>query len=158
MSLPNVALATWQAQVDTMSPKKQEAWKASTRDVRGTRHCIRYHNGYFQVKCTARLLGESVHPLDGWAPIIAKGSQPSEEQLQASYGHVLPGGVPELQIPTTETAQLRQALEGCGLEDFDMELFKALLIREMIEENHTGKHHRNRAVAVPTAAGQPVRG
>ena len=157
-SQPAVALEMWQAQIDALPPKKRASWKASTKDVRGARHCVRFHNGYFQVKCTPTLLGASAPPIDGWAPIIATGSRPDEEQLQDSYGHILPRGVPKLQMVTNETAQLREASEGCGLEGLELEFFRAMLIGNMIDANRTGNHHRNHKVIVPTAAGQPVRG
>ena len=157
MSQPAMVLEFWQMKVDKLPPRKQASWKAWCKDTHGTRHCIRFHNGYFQVKCTATLIKESIPPIDGWAPIIATGTYPTEEQLLASYGHVLPKGVPELRVVTNETAALRTALEDCNLEGLALEIFRANLIHEIIQENLTGNHHRNHKITVPTAAGQPVR-
>ena len=158
MSQPAMVLEFWRLQVAKLPPKKQASWKTSVKDVRGTKHGIRFHDGFFQVKCTTTLIKDSVHPIDGWAPIFASGTYPAEEQLQASYGHVMPKGVPELHVLSNETAALRAALEGCNLEGLALELLKADMIHEMMEANLTGNHHRNHKLAVPTAAGQPVRG
>ena len=158
MSQPAMGLEFWRMQVDKLHPKKQSSWKASCKDMQGTMHRIRFHNGYFQVKCTAKLIKENVPPIDGWAPIIACGTCPTEEQLQASYGHVLPKGVPELRVATNETAAIRAALDGCELEGLAYELFRADMLHELMQENLTGNHHRNHTIAVPTPAGQPVRG
>ena len=37
-------------------------------------------------------------------------------------------------------------------------LVQQLQTVQWIEENHTGQHHRNTTISIPTAAGQPVRG
>ena len=160
MSLPALVLERWRAQLESLPPKKQESWKTSVKDKHGTLRRIRFHVGEFQAKCHAsHAKKDHEQPMDGWAPVCAVGSMPTEAQIQASYGHVFTErGIPEVVVESKETAELREALAECGLTGLEFELLKAEIIRQMHDANHTGNHRRNRTLAVPTAAGQPVRG
>ena len=158
LSKPAMVLEFWRSEVERLPPKKQEAWKSTSRDCRGTNHQIRFHKGNFQVKFDVKLAKDSVYPIDGWAPVIELGTWPTEEQIQASYGHVMPKGVPEEYKLTKETEEIRAALEGCQLEGFEKEVLRATVVHNAIEGRLTGNHHRNHKIAVPTGVGQPVRG
>jgi hypothetical protein len=148
----------WRSQVQSLSPKKQGTWKSTSRDCRGTHHQIRFRNGYFQVKVDAKLIKDCVPPIDGWAPVMQLGGTPTEEQLQASYGNVVPEGVPQDHELTEESAQIRAAMEGCRLEGIAEELFRRAVVHNAMEARRTGNHRRNHMIAVPTAVGQPLRG
>jgi hypothetical protein len=111
--------------------------------------------GYFQAQVDAKLIKDCAPPIDGWAPVIQLGGTPTEEQLLASYGNVVPEGVPQDHELTEESEQIRAAMEGCRLAE---ELLRRAVVHNAIEARRTGNHHRNHMIAVPTAVGQPLRG
>ena len=108
----------------------------------------------------ARHYPDFLFPASGWAPVIKAGEAPTQSQLVDAYG--------------SEVMDLRDAVFG-GSERFKyresptttpiLELIKGgaspdetlAVQRRMIAESHTGNHYRNKAISVPTAAGQPVR-
>jgi hypothetical protein len=153
---------SWLTDVEKLHPRKRDKWNISLRTTKdGVFHRHRFRNGHFQVKVQANHYSDLLYPASGWAPVIKAGEHPTRSQLVDTYG--------------SEVLELRDAIFG-GSETFayiqspttrrildllqqgassDVTLAEG---RQMIAENHTGNHYRNKTVTVPTAAGQPVRG
>lgn len=121
---------------------------------------IRSDCGFFEYKLkgnAAATFGNILWPKDGWAPITPLRTMITVEQMEKSYG--------------AEVAE-----RYINKDDFTPVLFTRLIQSDadaiseqgLVEqwadtwhratENHTGQHHRNKRVSVPTAAGEPVRG
>ena len=144
------------AEVASLPVRKQCKWKGSMRNPQGVSHMLRFHKGYFQIKMEASHAAEFGDPKDGWAPIIELRGTATFEQIAEAYG------VAEAQnffggdalscymgrMPVSdEAARSAQGLLAAVAET-----------TQLVAENHTGQHHRNRTVSINTKSGEPVRG
>jgi hypothetical protein len=159
-ALHPMILDEWRAQIDALPNRKKSKWSAIMKNSQGEFRKYRYNQGYFEVKlngATGKLYGVTEFPKDGWAPVIPLRGCATFQQLERAYGaehaqtyidglhgtHIM-GRIEEL----TE----EENLSATGL------LVQQLQAVQLIAESHTGQHHRNTTISIPTAAGQPVRG
>jgi hypothetical protein len=155
-----IVLAEWQAAIDALPNRKKGKWSTITKSAQGELRKYRYNEGYFEVKlnaASAKQYGLTVHPKDGWAPVMPLRGRATYEQIERAYGAEYAQNYIDGDHGTTILGRLEglteeENLSGAGL------LAQQLRTMELIEENHTGQHHRNSAISVPTAPGQPVRG
>ena len=136
--MPASVLERLRRRVAALSPKEQSRFKEISLDVHGARHQIRYNSmtGCFMERVDARVRASSSGyiPDDGWVPICPK------ETLIAM-------GV-RSSNPFQEAAFQQGGFAACLAHH-----------AAQIDANHTGKHKgKTPKIAVPTAAGQPVRG
>ena len=96
------------------------------------------------------------YPTDGWAPVVPLRGTATFEQIERAYGS---------QHAKNDTENLHSSMYAGRLEQTDEQaVSRAGLVQQhnavvlAIAANHTGQHHRNQTITVPTAAGQPVRG
>ncbi len=159
-AIPQSTMDMWRTLVEALPLRKRAKWSKSCRDDYGVYRLTRYYNGHFQVKvrpCTGK--GEVRLPESGWAPVIAYNGIVHRIQIVDSYGEDV---VAEIEATRGETIGGREG-------DFNPKYQRVLeaasrgvgasndAIRSMMLENSTGNHYRNKAIAVPTSAGQPVR-
>jgi hypothetical protein len=159
---PPSDLERWRAEVEALPPRKQAKWRKIGRNHEGTFRQVRYYQGYFQIKVLANTMkGEAVLPYTGWAPIVPTGGQATRDQVIHCYGLSMmqaieaqfnqdPESLSRMSYPQFD--RVAQAEARGGSEARNEEL------RRMMAENHTGKHHRNKSITIPTRPGQPVRG
>ena len=160
--VPASVMEQWQAEVEALPLKKQSKWRKIGRNTQGTFRQVRYYGGYFQIKVLADTAnGEAILPIDGWAPIVQTGGQATRDQVIHCYGLTMMQTIEEEYNKNPEIwsgmsyprfGRVQQAEERGGEEARNDEL------RRMMAEAHTGKHHRNKSVKIPTPTGQPVRG
>ena len=153
----------WQAEVEALPPRKREKWHKSCRDGQGVYRQTRYYNGNFQVKVrpdTSK--GKLLLPESGWAPVVAIDGVVSRGQLVDSYGEDVIARIESDRGERFE-AELARGLIDPQYQHAAEEAFQGGIVaadnalRRTMAENHTGNHYRNKAIGVPTSAGQPVR-
>ena len=153
-------LAKWKAEIDALPARKKGKWSALAKNQQGEFRRYRYHKGYFELKLNSaakKEFGLTEWPTDGWAPVIPLRGRPTYEQLERSYGAV---------HATTYIENLHETVAHGRIEGMTDEeavtaeglIVQQLIMIQSIGETHTGHHHRNTPISVPTAAGQPVRG
>ena len=155
-----MVLAEWQAEIDALPKRKRGNWSKLMKSGRGELRKYRYDQGYFEVKLNAacfKQYGVSVKPKDGWAPVIPLRGSATFEQIERAYGaehaqHYIDGLHGTITLGRMEELTEQENLTAEGL------LIQRIRTLQLIEENHTGQHHRNSTISVPTAPGQPVRG
>ena len=148
-------MARLRAEVEALPLKKQEKWHTCGCSIDGTRRRIRFRGGHFQIKVLANTTkGESLLPVNGWAPMVAIGENAEPSQIVETYGKGISPHMVNLQ-PERLRPQMKQILQAyeCGGPDAcNAEGFRMML------HNYTGRHHRNKHVSIPVAPGQPLRG
>ena len=161
--IPQSTIDMWRAEVEALPRKKHAKWSKSCRDDYGVYRLTRYYNGHFQVKvrpCTGN--GEVRLPESGWAPVIAHDGIVHRIQLVDSYGEDV---VAEIEAAHGESFGNDPAKQ-CQFHPKYQRVLEAAsqgvvasddAVRRMMVENSTGNHYRNKAIAVPTSPGQPVR-
>ena len=154
-------LSRWRSDIEAMAPRKREKWHDSKgRDENGVRQLVRYRNGNFQIRAHCTPASHGVHmPVSGWAPVNAIGEVLSRQQFIDTYG--------------LEDVQRIESINRCPIDQspyhVDHPHIREARLRgdlmdvnnavwPLIEQNHTGNHYRNKTIAIPTAAGEPVRG
>ena len=158
-----VELAILRARIEAIPKKKQQKWHAAAKNEEGTLRQLRFFNGDFQIKVLASSThGKCLIPASGWAPIVESGKNPSMKQIEDAYGESAVKALEELidaRIGGTHTmnSPSHQRVQEAGLRNEDYQAWNLEMMRVM-NEHHTGKHHRNKALNVPTMPGQPVRG
>jgi hypothetical protein len=154
----------WQTAVDALPKRKQCKQKGLVIDTTGCIQKVRYLGKEigFQMKCNRKLCMDSVHetifPDDGWVPIHPEDKAANKEQIRAAYGDLAEICNPELRVSSKWTQTVMDMIHSFGLEGEELEVFKEKCFEKFIKLHHTGNHHRNHTIAVPTAAGQPLRG
>ena len=155
-----LVLAEWQAEIDALPSRKKGKWSTLAKTAQGEFRKHRYNEGFFEVKLNAAAVkhyGLTVYPKDGWAPVIPLRGCVTFEQIERAYGaehaqNYIDGLHSTAIIGRVEELSEEESLTAAGLRT------QQLVTLQAIEENHTGQHHRNHAISVPTAPGQPVRG
>jgi hypothetical protein len=119
---------------------------------------VRFHNGFFQLKLDA--VKQSHHqacPADGWAPIVPLRGRATYDQILDAYGKEAAEAFTTCTFEEVGVNRLAHLSDEQAVS-LDGYLLGAGFNARAVAENHTGKHHRNKTVSVPTAAGEPVRG
>ena len=155
-ALHPLVLDELRAEVEMLPARKQCKWKGSMKNPQGVSHMLRFHKGYFQIKMEAPHAAEFGNPKDGWAPIFELRGTPSFEQIAEAYGEteaenffggnalsVYSGRMPVSDEEACSSQGLLEAVEQTN---------------QLIAENHTGQHHRNKTISINTKSGEPVRG
>ena len=159
-SLHPLVLEGWLAEVDALPNRKKSKWSALAKNPQGVWHKYRYNEGHFEIKFDAAVAKQfgrvMTYPTDGWAPVVPLRGTATFEQIERAYGS---------QHAKTYTENLHSSMYAGRLEQTDEQAVSpAGLVQqhnavvEAIAANHTGQHHRNHTITVPTAPGQPVRG
>ena len=152
-----LVLAGWAEELEALPERKRAKWGTRLTSKLGVIHKVRFHNGYFQIKMDAsQQQAINSHPAGGWAPIVPLREQPAYEQILEAYG--------EKAAEDCRTGNIRESPTGrLDMSDEEARSEMGLVVGHhvvvnAIAESHTGQHHRNKTLAVPTAAGEPVRG
>ena len=153
-------LAKWKAEIDALPARKKDKWSTLAKNQHGEFSRYRYHKGYFELKLNAaakKEFGFTEWPTDGWAPVIPLRGRATYEQLERSYGALHATNYIE---NLHETVALGRIEDMTDEEAVTVEglIVQQLITIQSIEENHTGQHHRNTTISLPTAPGQPLRG
>ena len=159
-SIHPTVLDKWKAEVDALPNRKKSKWSTMVKNTTGTFHKYRYNAGYFEVKYDAAMARHSgvsmMHPTGGWAPVIPLRGAATFEQIERAYGPDNARNVTEDNFDNIYLSRVTQADEEAVTMQALVEQENAATMA--IAANHTGNHHRNHAIAVPVAVGQPVRG
>ena len=150
-------LAEWRSQVEKLPERKRHKWSDRLKTVNGVVHRVRFHKGYFQIYRDAQQQSSVCSfPKDGWAPIVElRGPPPTYEQICEAYG---PEAAERFASQEHDTVVIGPAQSDEVARSIDGGLESLMTTLNLIAETHTGHHHRNKTVSVPTAVGQPVRG
>jgi hypothetical protein len=130
--VPKEGIDLWNLEVNALSTKKQKLWKGSLTDKKGTRQRVRFVGSQDDpVPHSYQCYNPSDRSNNGgtWVPIVACEDIPKHECTVISRAG----------------QRLDNSVSWCDT------------FNEIIHENHTGNHYRNRSIAVPTRAGEPVR-
>ena len=150
-------LNVWVEELDALPERKRAKWSTRMTSPQGVIHKVRFHNGHFQVKMDAsQQQAMDAHPVGGWAPIVPLREQPTYEQVLEAYGEKAAEDYRTGNTTEAATGRLDMSDEEARSE-FGLFMGHHVGVTA-IAENHTGHHHRNKTVAVPTAVGEPVRG
>ena len=141
----------WTREVSALPPRKAKNWKGKSWDVSGRLAIIRFvPEGFvtqendvthFMEKASDKFKAEiekTVAPAPDWVPVISRDVVAQRMRSAGTEEFV------------SHDARMSQAiLDGTGLEECHNRML----------ENMTGNHGpRNHPIAVPTRAGEPVRG
>lgn len=123
---------------------------------RGELRKIRHNKGFFEIKLNASDNNVMVWPVAGWAPIMPLRGELFYEQLEQCYGAESARSYLDQALPTNMGNTLDMTDQQAVSEEGRLVQLAAQVAA--INGNHTGHHHRNHIVRVPTAPGEPVRG
>ena len=135
-------IEAWKLKVEALPARKQKSWKGSLVDKWGVRSTVRFRDGAFfnlvSEKKAADLRKEAsergmeyIVPDDLWVRILT---------IEDNLGKPLHAAAARL-------------MDTVGTVDYDGTFF------DIVDSTHTGNHGpRNHSIAVPTRAGEPVRG
>jgi len=148
-------IQSWRDQIAAMPPRKRDKWHVAGLDSKGVLRLTRCVNGHFQVKIRPDTGdGKVILPTSGWAPIAPIGGDLTRQQLIDTYGldfveNMERGtqGPHHINNPSAWNAGLTGGVFALNRE-----------VQRVIAQNRTGNHYRNKSVAIPTRAGEPVRG
>ena len=159
-SMHPLVLEGWLAEVDALPNRKKSKWSALAKNPQGVWHKYRYNEGHFEIKFDAAVNKQfgtvMTYPTDGWAPVVPLRGTATFEQIERAYGSRHAREVTENRHDTICAGRLEQTDEEAVSRAGLVQQHNATVLA--IAANQTGHHHRNHAITVPTAAGQPVRG
>ena len=147
-SIPEIRIASWEAEISAIKPRKRKNWTGSLQDRFGVLTRVRYNEegvpipgstyvSHFENFLSGRRQGIRGTE-DEWMPVVPAG-------LMAMINETT--GIPLVRPPGDERLDHMS----------DRESLQQMQLMRM--ENHTGNHTaRNHPIAVPTSAGEPVRG
>ena len=148
-------MAEWHAEIDALPNRKKGKWSHLAKTIQGEFRKYRYNQGHFEVKlngASIKQYGLTTHPTDGWAPVIPLRGCATFEQIERAYGTEHAQSYIDGLHGTVTLGRIQELTEQENLTAAGL-LTQQLLTLQMIEENHTGQHHRNTTISVPTAPG-----
>ena len=149
--IPREHMAALQEGMQALPTRKQKNWHSSTIGYNGVMTRIRFFNGYFQSRVPEGSRDPQFEwPASGWVPVVQVGDEVNDQQIIDTYGNEF---VSARESRVDPESRINYEAEMRGDRDASV-----VEIERRIAENHTGNHHRNKHVKIPTTSGQPVRG
>ena len=134
--------------------------RGQCKDRCGVKQSVRYHKGHFQIKIGAHLRNDRkfVIPDHGWVPVVPIGGEVSREQLVDAYGleyveYQESISSKPLDSPVELVVNNPRVLEASHAGFSEMNR----VMGEIVAQNQTGNHRRNKKIRIPTRPGEPVR-
>lgn len=151
-------MEAWEAEVHTLTVRKQKHWKGILSDERKQRSMVRYIQDIFQCRMNdaeISKLSDFKLPSNGWASVISD-AQHRELTTGTDSAYVikamgLQDDVVFLQFTCLHTSDVMMQIMG------ENNTFKQDALDRLQVDSHTGQHKRNQKVRVPVQPGEPLR-
>jgi len=153
--------------VKIIHPDLIQTWRSNPnsmkccRDRCGVKQSVREYNGFFQIRIGMHLRNAKkfVIPESGWVPVVPLGGNVTREQLVDAYGLDYVEYQESISNKPPD-APLEFVVNNPRILEASQHGFSAMneAARALVAQNHTGRHHRNKKISIPTCPGEPVRG